>query len=500
MAASTAVLLLLLLRSRELSAGTESGAAHPVDLLASRLPRFTFSSKDEQHEALLADIERREAEHMKKLQSQVEKQTDSGNQFADQVVLQVNERKADGDVPARCPPVDDPATIRHMMQMVEAQRSHTTCMTSMPQGRGPAGVMVPGGHRVRLRFRGNPSGIKTEDAPKLAAAVQTVVDQYKGGTFGSKTVSVESDQVPNLFDFETNWKTVVEGNECPFSLRGMKPPHPPDYGSFSEDGYRFVQFLYSELFLKHGWIPIPVAGTALGVLRHHGMYEYDDDLDIVLFPPLKYMTDFRTAEETSGSANYEATWKAVYDDFETLLKEYGQQYEDGMGNGEKFGWTRTEAQYNGKGATSTSHRNNEVKGWSVKTRPQNPLHEHCPYRAYHRCVNQTWRSCGAHYQITLPNPEMRRMFFVGKPCAPNHVFVCIQPSVQLYERFNGPKLFTVNEKRSMDSLCKCRFGPTNFVCPRNLLEFVTLWYGDKWCVPTGPVRDTAVAHYKSWND
>lgn len=290
-----------------------------------------------------------------------------------------------------------------------------------------------------------------------------------------------------------------ELGECHFSER--KALSHSDQDSFSIQGYHLVQFLFEESFLRHGWITIPIAGTALGTLRHHGMFRGDDDMDMTTYPPAKHL-------------HLNSSWGDLYDDFETLVEEYGARHRS-------FSWFK-----------SNDYRFHHA--WYTRNDKKKKLPAY-PFTEYEDHVRQDGRVCFAQY-MTWNATEKRRLFQT-EGCTPNHWFMCLQPSTYIYGRHDevlerhviqdvngifsenltrlpddfaavGPMIFTAFHRRPAGKICKCKFGfknensqePSFALCMNNLHDFVQYWYDGKWCVPSGAVRTRKWSFLKSWND
>ena len=335
---------------------------------------------------------------------------------------------------------------------------------------------------------------------------------------------------------------------CPFTKDDA--PLSRSHTRFAQDGYSLIKFLYTQMFKKHGWITTPVAGTGLGTYRHHGMYEHDDDMDMLVYPPLKYLLPptlkererWKTRPTRGGSALMEQTayfrrvqakygnrtgplptpeptpspelapmgrrkkftldyyeyvnvlkrdyswplsnldtWRWVYDDFHEQFLEYQLSIPE-----VDFQWKLEETTY-------------------FSDKKFINLHKNSTFYEYHQNVgDDALRSCALRYDSTNKT-ELRRMFWPGRPCLPNHFHLCLQPTPFLYENAkHGPaSVYTLHGHQGMGNLCKCRFGPKEsdshfMMCPTNMREFVSGWYGEKWCVAIGPVSTNP--NEKSWGD
>ena len=295
--------------------------------------------------------------------------------------------------------------------------------------------------------------------------------------------------------------------ECGFSRR--KSLSHVDLDPFSLQGYRWVQFLFEEAFLRYGWVTIPTAGTALGTLRHHGMFRGDDDMDMMIYPPNQYL--------------YEDTpFSVVYDQFNEIVERYGAKHPH------DFTWFR-----------SNDYRKVGEKPWYTKKDLDKKLPP-WPLSEYNWHIRQETRVCHAQY-MTWNTSEKRRLF-QNEMCVPNHHFVCLQPPQYLYEPhdeilerhlihdtkqytftenitelapllFDLPSIYTAFHRRPMGKICRAKFGVRKQEFDRfgkevvsyglamdNLHDFVLYWYDNKWCVPSGGVRTRKWSFLKSWND
>lgn len=289
--------------------------------------------------------------------------------------------------------------------------------------------------------------------------------------------------------------------ECGFSV--SKSLSHVDLDPFSIQGYRLVQFLFEESFLKHGWITVPVAGTALGTLRHHGMFRGDDDMDMTTYPPAQYLL-------------LDSEWGALYDDFDAIVEDFGAA-------DESFTWFK-----------SNDYRFHQP--WYTRNDKKKKLPAF-RFGAYEDHVRHDGRVCFAQY-MTFNATEKRRLFQT-EGCTPNHWFMCLQPSSYIYSRHDemlerhviqdvngifeedmsllpehlkriGPMVFTAFHRRPAGKFCKCKFGfkhpaassqeRSYGICFENLPDFVQYWYDGKWCVPSGAVRTRKWSFLKSWND
>lgn len=290
-------------------------------------------------------------------------------------------------------------------------------------------------------------------------------------------------------------------DECHFSKK--KSLSHADLDPFSLEGYHLVQFLFEETFLRHGWITVPVAGTALGTLRHHGMFRGDDDMDMTTYPAAKHLL-------------LDSAWGSLFDDFDDIVESYGEDHPN-------FTWFKSnDYRYHGPWFT----RNDKKK--------RLPTY---PFSEYEQHVRQDGRVCFAQY-MTWNATEKRRLFQT-EGCTPNHWFLCLQPSSYIYDRHDelferhviqdvhdifienrtllpgdldsiGPMVFTAYHRRPAKKLCKCKFGflsgmvasatPSFGLCFDNMHDFVQYWYDGKWCVPSGAVRTRKWSFLKSWND
>lgn len=293
-------------------------------------------------------------------------------------------------------------------------------------------------------------------------------------------------------------------DECHFSQ--IKPLSHVDLDPFSMEGYSLVQFLFEEAFLRHGYATIPVAGTALGSLRHHGMFRGDDDMDMTMYPPAKHLL-------------LDSEWGAIYDDIDAIFEEYGR------GN-PNFTWFK-----------SNDYRT--YRPWYTRNDKKKKLPSF-RFTQYEKHIRQESRVCFAQY-MTWNTTEKRRLFMT-EGCTPNHWFMCLQPATYIYDRHSevverhviqdvrpffsegdaaavyaalenraGPMVFTAYHRRPAGKICRCKFGfrypawdgsdvPSYGLCFDNLQDFVQYWYDEKWCVPSGAVRTRKWSFLKSWND
>lgn len=307
------------------------------------------------------------------------------------------------------------------------------------------------------------------------------------------------------YSSSTRYKDRLEINpealdECPFSAAKSLSHY--DQDSFSLVGYELVQFLFEETFLRHGWITVPVAGSALGTLRHHGMFRGDDDMDMTTYPPAHYLLDEDHA------------WGRLYDDFENIVEGYGSTHP-------KFSWFK-----------SNDYRIH--RPWYTRNDKKKKLPTY-NFSEYEDHVRHDGRVCFAQYMSF--NATEKRRLFQTEGCTPNHWFMCLQPSSYIYGRHHemlerhiiqdvtgifeedasllakdleqiGPMIFTAFHRRPAGKFCRCKFGlkkdtkdtPSYGMCVSNLLDFVQYWYDGKWCVPSGAVRTRKWSFLKSWND
>ena len=289
-----------------------------------------------------------------------------------------------------------------------------------------------------------------------------------------------------------------------------------DVDPFSMQGYELVDFLTAHAFAHYGWVTLPVAGSALGAVRHRGMLRGDDDMDLFTYPPAKFVW------------RHHVSFDDVYEDYDDMVETFGAANKD-------FTWFR-----------SNDYRNNNR---SLKPGPwytRRDLEKRLPnfsFSDYHLHLRQANRVCGANY-ATWDLRERRRLFQT-ESCLANHLQLCLQPSQFLYRTHDeilerhlvgnvsellehhedetggemrgilekpGAMMFTAFHKRPIGKICRCRFGhrekykrddPEGTVwalCPENLPDLVTYWYDGKWCVASGAVRTRKWFFLKSWND
>ncbi|CUG92350.1 membrane-associated protein, putative [Bodo saltans] len=340
------------------------------------------------------------------------------------------------------------------------------------------------------------------NAHRMTHTIETVDDMIETGRF-RKALSADSAARSGPSGLELNPDAL---NECAFSA--SKSLSHVDLDAFSREGYHLVQFLFEETFLKHGWITVPVAGTALGSLRHHGMFRGDDDMDMTTYPPSKYLLQGGDKE----------AWGRLYDDFDEIVETFGK-------SNAAFTWFK-----------SNDYRFHHP--WYTRNDKKKKLPDY-PFVEYEDHVRHDGRVCFAQY-MTFNATEKRRLFQT-EGCTPNHWFMCLQPSSYIYSRHDemlerhviqdvngifeedanllqahlkriGPMVFTAFHRRPAGKFCKCKFGfkhssshegsgdPSYGICFENLPDFVQYWYDGKWCVPSGAVRTRKWSFLKSWND
>jgi hypothetical protein len=295
-----------------------------------------------------------------------------------------------------------------------------------------------------------------------------------------------------------------------------------DAGPFAAVGYELVHFMTAHAFAQHGWVSVPVAGSALGAVRHRGMVRGDDDMDLVTYAPAKFLWRRQTSFDD------------VYEDFDDVLEAYG------AGADSNFSWFRTNDYRN-------NNRSLKQGPWATKRDAEKQLPPFS-FVEYHHHIRQSNRVCAANY-ATWDLRERRRLFQT-EACLANHVLFCLQPSQYLYRTHDetlerhlaaelallllnqedadgaemirrrvlqhpGPMMFTAFHRRPLGKICRCRFGQREaargfepddpagnvwMLCPENLPDLVTYWYDSKWCVPSGAVQTRKWSFLKSWND
>ena len=289
-----------------------------------------------------------------------------------------------------------------------------------------------------------------------------------------------------------------------------------DIDPFSLQGYELVHFQTQHAFAHHGYVTLPVAGSALGAVRHHGMLRGDDDMDLFTYPPAKFMW------------RRNVSFDAVYEDYDEMVENFGLQHKD-------FTWFR-----------SNDYRNNNRSLNPGPWYTRRDLEKRLPnftFSDYHFHIRQGNRVCAANY-ATWDLRERRRLFQT-ESCLANHLQLCLQPSQFLFRthdeylerhlvgnvselldhpqdehgddmrrilRNPGPMMFTAFHRRPLGKICRCRFGQREqfkredpdgnvwMLCPENLPDLVTYWYDGKWCVASGAVRTRKWFFLKSWND
>lgn len=300
----------------------------------------------------------------------------------------------------------------------------------------------------------------------------------------------------------------------------LKPLSHFDRYPFAREGYYLTHFLWTYAFAKYGWVTMPIAGTALGTLRHRGGFRGDDDLDMLSYPPAQYLY-------------HNASWESLFDDFDELVETYSVVESTG-----RFQWFRM-----------NDYR--KYGPWYTRKDADKYLPSFS-FVEYETHITQSNRVCFAQY-ATMNITEKRRLFLT-EGCLPNHWFLCLQPSTYLYDlrdevversplasmtlpksQFYGrsqatierylrphramrlPSMFTAYRRRPLAPLCRASFGaipaPDDFdwkdnaretesfiVASENLVDMVQYWYDDKWCVSSGAVRTRKWSFLKSWND
>jgi len=237
-----------------------------------------------------------------------------------------------------------------------------------------------------------------------------------------------------------------EDTWCTWSTPTSKFLFPYDFGIFCNETYSVLNFLHEEMFLNRGFWYMPMAGTALGAVRHGGTFWEDDDLDITVF----------LAKEMK-------TWLDVRRAFQEGIESYRLRHPN-------FTWY--------------IYNNSKVQAGTEK----------CPVEGYSKCLTDMDKRVSFLEMRTHNKKEQRKMFW-GETL-PNHMVICGQP----HEYLQKSVVYTANALQSFGGWCKCRFGLGSILCPKKLPEFVKKWYGEGWKKRVGPITTRGGARKKSWLD
>jgi len=300
---------------------------------------------------------------------------------------------------------------------------------------------------------------KFHSYPRPSYKPSATCPRYTDNASLTKRPYFPQDDFSNETVYNFDPTSVIRIPNCSFP----EPRYYHETGAFADEVYAFVRFLHDVLYAQYGWVSIPVAGTALGVLRHGGVTPGDDDIDVWIYPPASLLDATRLFDNSSS-------WMLVVDTFDAIVEEYSWAQKG------KFRWFHN------------------LKGRELLAERYGKLH----FRDYHRAVRQRERICVSELTSSLTSVDAKRKRFFGY-CMPAQVFICFMPTPFLYER-DEPSFLTLGDKLGTGGLCRCPFGPTSLICPRQLPLWVNRLYGKKWCVPVGGVTVRNLAVFKSWND
>ena len=280
----------------------------------------------------------------------------------------------------------------------------------------------------------------------------------------------------------TGWQLNTSSiQRCPFSVPPPDSRLDYDTGSFAQEGYSLSEFLFHELFAVHGFVPVPFTGTALGAVRHRGMYLHDDDMDFHYFAPASFLNFGAVGIKVDDGGNQSV--ESVFDYLDDVVEEYAFHNQD-----TNFHFFRPDVR-------DPSFRSYVTRPWMFNhTLRRSLVH----LETFADEITQGNRPCSVMYASY--NAKVRKATF-GHPhvCRTNSWYPCLQPTEFLH--YGSPaSLFTANHRWPLGKLCRCTFGPGALLCPSNLPNLLQLWYGRRWCVPVGQVTDKKFAKLKSWND